>query len=144
VKAVQSLRGLASAKSCQPIGAASKGNVSRQLDVIISDAAKTPLFYRTGEDRVIPVECVYAVVEVKSKLDVHELERAFENMLSVRGLSKTAYYEPNSVIIDTRNLYGCEWTIWPTNYFVFAFDSTDPTRLKDKLDNMHLEHSLPE
>jgi hypothetical protein len=66
------------------------GNVSRQLDVIISDANKTPVLFRSGEDRVIPVECAYAVIEVKSKLDAKELDSAFENMLSVRSLTQTA------------------------------------------------------
>src|SRR2546425_386352 len=47
----------------------SEGNQSRQLDVIISDAAKTPIFYRSGETRIIPIECAYSVIEVKSFLD---------------------------------------------------------------------------
>ncbi len=120
------------------------GTVSRQLDVIISDAAKTPVFFRSGENRVIPVECAYAVIEVKSKLDANELASAFRNMLSVRALNKTAYYEENSVIVHTKDLYGQKWKIWPTNFFVFAFDSTDLARLRDKLEALHLEASLPE
>jgi hypothetical protein len=47
----------------------SHGGITRQLDVIISDTAKTPIFYSKGEVRVIPIECVYAVIEVKAKLD---------------------------------------------------------------------------
>jgi len=70
------------------------GGVSRQLDVIISDSAKTPIFYRSGDIRVIPVECAYAVIEVKAYLDANELNRkggVFQNMESVRNLKKTAY-----------------------------------------------------
>jgi hypothetical protein len=99
-------------------------NVSRQLDVIVSDAAKTPVFFRSGEDRVIPVECSYAVIEVESNPSAKELEGAFKNMLSVRALTKTAYYEEDNPITHTKNLYGHKWKIWPTNLFVFAFDST--------------------
>lgn len=36
-----------------------RGNpASRQMDVIISDAAKTPIFYLSGDIRVVPIECV--------------------------------------------------------------------------------------
>lgn len=121
------------------------GNVSRQLDVIISDAAKTPLFFRGGEHRVIPVECAYAVIEVKSKLDGKELESAFKNMLSVRNLKKTAYYrQTGSDIVHTKTLYGKKWEIWPTNFYIFAFASTDLEQLRTRLEGMHLEQSRPE
>jgi hypothetical protein len=56
-----------------------KGNSSRQLDVIISDGLKIPIFYSSGERRVIPVEGAYAVIEVKANLDTKELGIAFEN-----------------------------------------------------------------
>jgi hypothetical protein len=79
-----------------------EGNVSRQLDVIISDAAKTPVLFRSEENRVLPVECAYAVIEVKSKLDTKELQGAFKNMLSVRNLKKTAYYSKQRVTGVTR------------------------------------------
>lgn len=122
-----------------------EGNVSSQLDVIISDAAKTPVFFKSGENRVIPVECAYAVIEVKSKLNAKELEGSFKNMLSVRKLKKSAYYrETGDIVLHSVSLYGQECEIWPTNYFVFAFDSTDLTKLRDKLEAMHLQHSLPE
>lgn len=121
------------------------GNVSRQLDVIVFDAAKTPVLYRSGEDRAVPIECAYAVIEVKSKLNAQELERAFWNMRSVRSLKKTAYYkETGAVILHSVTLYGQEWEIWPTNFFVFAFNSTDPGKLMDRLEAMHQQHSLPE
>lgn len=122
-----------------------KGNVSRQMDVIVSDAAKTPVFYRSRENRVIPVECAYAVIEVKSKLDAQELDKAIENMLSVRNLKKTAYYkESGQVILHSATLYGREWEIWPTSFFIFAFDSTDLEKLRDKLETEHQQRLLPE
>lgn len=119
-----------------------RGNVSRQLDVIISDAAKTPVFFKNGEDRVIPVECAYAVIEVKSRLDAKELEGAFKNMLSVRNLEKTAYYKPLMPVLT--RVYGKEWDILPVSFFVFAFESTDPIQLGHKLNTLHQQHALPE
>jgi len=102
----------------------SQGGQSRQLDIILSDSAKTPIFYESGETRVIPVECAYAVVEVKAFLNKTELEKAYQNMQSVKSLVKKAYFrEKGSPITYTHTLYGKEWDHWPIHYFVFAYDS---------------------
>lgn len=120
------------------------GSVSRQLDVIISDSAKTPIFYRSGNLRVIPVECAYAVIEVKSYLDANELDRIFQNMESARNLTKTAYFKPTGVIIYSDKLYGREWEIWPVNYYVFAYDSIELMTLAEHIDARHQAKKLPE
>lgn len=103
----------------------SKGNHSRELDVIIYDAQKTPIFFKSEDSQVIPVECVYAVIEVKTLLNKAELNKIYVNMDSVKKLEKTAYY-PEGVIKHHVTLYGKKWTGWPINYFVFAFDSIKP------------------
>src|SRR5260370_480931 len=87
----------------------SNGEQSRQLDVIISDAARTPIFYEKGEVRVIPIECAYAVIEVKSNLDSEELKQAFTNMKSVRALKKAAYFDPRSINMPPLTFYGREY-----------------------------------
>ncbi len=66
----------------------SNSNQSKQIDVIISDAARTPIFYENLSVRILPVECVYAVIEVKTMLDSTRLQQSFENMKSVRKLEK--------------------------------------------------------
>jgi len=101
----------------------SEGNQSKQLDIIISDSAKTPIFFQSGETRVIPIECAYAVIEVKAYLDKAELEKSYKNMQSSKALEKKAYFEQKGAIVNTHNLYGKEWTHWPIQHFVFAFDS---------------------
>jgi len=120
------------------------GGVSRQLDVIISDSAKTPIFYRSGDIRVIPVECAYAVIEVKAYLDAGELDRVFQNMESVRNLKKTAYDKSDGPIVYSAPLYGKEWEIWPINYYVFAYDSIDLMTLAEHIDARHQAKALPE
>lgn len=122
----------------------STGNQSRQIDVIISDVAKTPIFYKNDLMRVVPIECVYAVIEVKAHLDCTEIDNIFKNMISVRHLKKEAYYKPAGVIVYTDNLYGKEWNIWPTNYFVFAIDSIELGSLASYIDAKHKEGNLPE
>jgi len=121
----------------------SHGGFSRQLDVIVSDTAKTPIFFSSGDVRVMPVEPVYAVIEVKSYLNTDELKRIFENMLSVRGLKKTAYHKPTGAIIYTSNLYGKEWDIWPINYYVFAYDSIKLDTLTGYIEKTNQEMQLP-
>ena len=112
-----------------------KGGVSKQLDIIIHDAAKTPVFFQSTDTRVIPIECIYAVIEVKSCLDKSELEKSFQNMQSVKTLEKIAFFEPdNPIIIKTTELFGKKWSNWPVLYFVFAFDSS--TSLESILSNL--------
>ena len=121
----------------------SEGRSTRQLDVIISDAAKTPIFYRSADTRVVPIEGVYSVIEVKANLDRQELERTFENMKSVRTLKNTAYVPQTGAVIHTRMLYGQEWDGWPTNYFVFAFDSSPLDALTATLEEKQAQEALP-
>lgn len=103
------------------------GNQSRQLDVILFDANKSPKFYQKENIRVLPIECVYGVIEVKAKLAISDVGEIFENMKSVRRLEKTAYVRPTdnpmNSIITKHTIYDRVWEIWPVHYFVFAFDS---------------------
>lgn len=124
------------------------GNISNQLDIIISEKSSTPTLFLDKEHktRLLPVECVYSVIEVKARLDKRELikERSgvFENMLSVRKLEKKAFY-PSGVIVRDTNNYGREWADWPINYFVFAFDSIGLATLKAHINEYHVQHNLP-
>ena len=76
----------------------SDGRQSKQLDIIISDRAKAPILYEEAGIRTMPIECVYSVIEVKSKLDIKVTEKCLANMKSVRQLKKKAYYEKKDVI----------------------------------------------
>lgn len=120
-----------------------EGRTSKQLDIIISDAAKTPIFYKSGDMRVIPIECTYSVIEVKTFLDVKELDRTFENMKSVRELKKKAYFAP-SPFLPRYTYYGQQWEIWPVNYFIFAANSIELPRLADHIYERHQAEQLPE
>jgi len=115
----------------------STGALSKQLDVVIFDKSKTPILYENNGVQVIPVECAYAVIEVKARLDAAELPSIHANMLSVKSLKKAAYYEGQSAIVETNNLYGQEWRHWPTNYFVFGFESPDPRTMQVPMIEYH-------
>jgi hypothetical protein len=122
----------------------SLGSISRQLDVIISDSAKTPIFYQSGNTRVIPIECAYAVIEIKAYLNANELKKVFQNMESVRNLKKIAYFKSAGAIIYSDNLYGKEWEIWPINYYVFAYNSINLMTLARQINDSHHSKGLPE
>jgi hypothetical protein len=70
---------------------------------------------------------VYSVVEVKGLLTTNELGKTFENMKSVRKLKKSAYFTVEDGFpkddFPSHELYGKKWPIWPTQYYVFAFES---------------------
>lgn len=68
----------------------SHGEVSKQSDLIIFDRLNgIPLLY-SDTVQVFPVESVYGVVEVKSKLSKEELLKALDNIKSVKMLGDDA------------------------------------------------------
>lgn len=120
----------------------SNGKYTKELDVIIYDALKTPVFFQKKDIQIIPVECVYAVVEVKKEIPSEEkLNEIIENMQSVRALEKKAFFKLKGVIKYTHLLYGKEWDYWPIQYYVFAIDSMDLDILKQKIDDDNKKHS---
>jgi hypothetical protein len=119
------------------------GNESRQIDIIIYDAFRTPVFINSENIRVVPAECVYAVIEVKSLINTRELKDIFENMRSVKSLQKNAYTHRYQDAPITWNVYGTHEPIWPINYYVFGFDSMDLKSLKDNIQQFHNDNMLP-
>jgi hypothetical protein len=61
-------------------------DVSPQCDIIIYDRLKTPVFGRNDPVQQIPIEGVYAIIEVKSCLDTHALRDAERKFRAVRKL----------------------------------------------------------
>jgi hypothetical protein len=120
----------------------SNGNESRQMDVILTDSSKTPVFYDDSVTRILPVECVYSVIEVKSMLDSNSLDQSLENMKSVRKLEKKAYTRPPPYDEFSVSLYGSIWPIRPVHYFLFAFDSIDLNGLASAMAQKYGKDSL--
>jgi len=118
------------------------GGVSKQMDIVIFDKLHCPIFIREDEVHIFPIESVYAVIEVKSKLGRPELEDCVEKIKSVKELSKKAYVEQNGVIIHATDLYGKKFGYFPTLGFVFAFDSIKIDTLRQKLDELNREKNI--
>lgn len=100
------------------------GGRSRQVDVVIYDAAATPRFLSRDGIEILPIEPVYGVIEVKTYLNKAEIESCFSNMEAVKTLRKFAYQPSNGeVITKTTSLYGENNSNWPIQFYVFAYES---------------------
>jgi hypothetical protein len=65
----------------------SLGNSSRQVDIIVYDALRCPnLFIDQNKNQILPIEGVFAVIEVKTELDHSKLIGSFENIKTVKEL----------------------------------------------------------
>lgn len=120
----------------------SNGKQSKQIDIILHDSQKTPYMYDEDDTQVIPIECVYAVIEVKSNIDSTKLVQSiFENMKSVKDLEKISYVKPQGAVQNFVKIYGKEWDIWPVHYFVFALDSMKLVTIGDELERLNKDES---
>ncbi len=64
------------------------GASSKQIDVVIYDAAFSTVLFRDSQNSLFPCESVYGNIEVKSSLTVGELEGAIENIASLKRLQR--------------------------------------------------------
>src|SRR5574341_1805528 len=65
----------------------SQGNISQQLDIIISNSLVCPRFETVGGSRFYPCESVVAVGQVKSSLKTREeFRKVMANLESVKSL----------------------------------------------------------
>jgi len=108
---------------------AANGAVSGQCDIVIVDPS-TPPFWDEEDYRIVPAECLYGVIEVKSSLTRSELRKSWELIAGVKKLPKTAYYPDRQG--RTRTIYGSEWPYVPTVGMVFAYDGISLDRLCDE------------
>jgi hypothetical protein len=111
---------------------ASDGGVSRQCDVVIINRETPPLTSLDGY-RVIPNECVYGLVEVKTNLTRQDILDACEKIASARRLNKTAYRRVPGPIARTTSAYGRSYDYFPTSGIVVAFDGLSLKTLGDHL-----------
>jgi len=105
--------------------AASDGSVSPQVDLIIYDALETPLLDQSGSSIVVPVEGVYGVIEVSSRLDITKLREDVAKIREVKALEKLAYWERNDDIVNTWAPHGTPRDVWPVLGFCFGFEGNE-------------------
>jgi len=110
----------------------STGQRSGQCDIVIHDAKAPPVFGATGF-QILPIECVYAVIEVKSNLTWVELEKSCKNLARIKRMPKIAYHANQQLLAPQRQQYGRTYSHCPTMGFIFAYNSSDLWRMSNNL-----------
>lgn len=113
------------------------GSTSKQLDVILYDAGRTPILFsdEADENRIIPIEGVIAVVESKTSLKTSDITTLAESARVLKSLDRSAYYRSDDRMIKhVVNGYGREWEVLPPLYFVVAFDGPTPQSIAQALE----------
>lgn len=107
--------------ACTGIIVDSKGNSSRQIDIIVYDTTLIPSMMLTGEEGIVPYESVLATIEVKSKLTMAEFRKAVLNARSIKTLVPQ-FNEVMCQMPDKNSPLCC----------VFAYSSTSRTKNEQK------------
>ncbi|MER6437466.1 DUF6602 domain-containing protein [Streptomyces sp. NPDC001185] len=98
------------------------GETSPQCDIVLADRG-TPPFTNLGGYRILPNECVYGVVEVKTKLDKDQLIDACNKISKLRRMSKDSYRPTPGLISQKTFAHGKAYDFFPTSGIIVAFDS---------------------
>ena len=113
---------------------------SGEIDIIIYDKEQYEVFkpfahFMPKKAKPIPVEVVYAIIEVEDKLNETALEKMSEKIKKVKKLNKNAYFSlpTEPALTSSFRLYGRELTNFPTLGIVFAYDSVNLEVLRNKL-----------
>ncbi|WP_053563173.1 DUF6602 domain-containing protein [Streptomyces sp. CFMR 7] len=117
------------------------GTRSAQCDLVLADRSTPPLF-GTSSNRLIPAECVYAVIEVKSKIDGKELKSACDNIKQAKSIPKTAFVRAAENRIHHAN--GQHYPYIPTLGMIFAFDGISLDSQGDGFREWVADHSVEE
>jgi hypothetical protein len=122
------------------------GEESPQLDVIIYDALETPMLDASESGSLVPIEGVYAVVEVASNLTTAKLRQDAEKITAVKRLRKNpdAYFGGglHGLLDMNFTIYGKDWREFPIHGYSFGYESAPLDSLLDAL--RELDGQTPE
>ena len=118
----------------------SRGEISKQMDLILYDKLNTPRIFASDSTQVFPVEATYACGEIKTSLDSDKLKDSFEKCASYKNLCREAYFKQNNIIKITYNLFGSEYNHWQSIFFCLAVESINASLLQDTYNS--IAHTL--
>lgn len=110
----------------------SKGNISKQMDIIMYDKLNTPRIFESEGAQIFPVETTFACGEIKTSLDSEKFEDSFKKCLSYKNLCRKAYFKQTNSITKAYNLFGSEHEHWQSIFFCLAVESINTKLLQDK------------
>ena len=119
-----------------------KGNISKQLDVVIYDSIFSYIAPYMDDFIYFPCESVYGNIEIKSNLNKQSFKEAVENIASLKSLSRksidTYYVNPMKPL----NISNMNWNIQVVNEYlgiIFAYESASSSTvlsyMKDAIDD---------
>lgn len=112
----------------------STGQISEQIDIIIYDALYAPLIFETeAGEKYITAESVYAVFEVKQKMNKSHFKYAHDKIMSVKNL----YRSSRPIIVAGNTVKARELT-----QIIGGILSYDSIRFNSLKDNLSLYPSI--
>lgn len=122
------------------------GKVSPETDIILHEKLSTPYLLKKENYQIVPIECVYLIIEVKSNLNTSELKDSFKKINTIKQMSKLAYHNQPKPLIRSTNLYEKNWGYFPVIGMVVSYSSINLRSLKETLISLHtdvpLEHRI--
>lgn len=118
------------------------GLISPETDIILHEKFSTPFLLKKEGYQVLPIECVYVVIEVKSFLDQAQLIDSFKKIKYIKQMPKRAFEEQRGPLVRSTNLYDKNWKFFPVIGMVVSFTSIDLRKLKKALNEIHSEIAL--
>ena len=113
------------------------GKVSPETDIILHEKLSTPYLLKKDHYQIVPIECAYLIIEVKSNLNTAELTDAFKKINFIKRMSKLAYHRQPKHLIRSTNLYDQNWGYFPVIGMVVAYSSIKLLSLKKTLESLH-------
>lgn len=107
----------------------SNGYQSNQQDIIIYDNNVTPRFLNYKSEKLVPIESVRCVLEIKSELNTEELKKAFTNIYNTRKLEKCFFNKKTSLS-------------YPFGLIIAYHSSITLDKAKEELDNLRKQYDL--
>lgn len=111
------------------------GSTSPECDVLLFNPV-TPLLLDEQDFRILPAECLYGVLQVKSQLQRKELQQDYEVIRAVKSLNKVAYGSSRTPIELSSTVYGREWPYFPTWGCIFAYQSMSLQSVRAELESL--------
>lgn len=109
---------------------------SSQCDIVIYDRMNNAPFYSSEAWQIFPIEMVYGVIEVKTKLTKVEIRKAFQSCAFLRSMCEEQG-QPNKAYIRQNPgspvTFASYRTRLPPRFFVFAYSGPKTTTLKQGL-----------
>lgn len=121
----------------------SKGDVSRQMDIILYDRQNTPRIFTSAGAQMFPVETTYACGEIKTDMDSAQLADSFQKCQSYKRLSRNSYFsQSNPLLRRVHTLFGRKYEHWQSIFFCVAARSISASSLVPTFKRIVEEGSL--